>query len=76
LKKNRTITALLRPKQGGSTWMIGDEPLVDYNFIRIFKFENSPLEVLDEAVGWAESLVRERIERYREHYPWYRKYSF
>ena len=56
--------------------MIGDEPLVDYNFIRIFKFENSPLEVLDEAVGWAESLVRERIERYREHYPWYRKYSF
>lgn len=76
LKKNRTITALLRPKQGGSTWMIGDEPLVDYNFIRIFKFENSPLEVLDEVVRWAESLVRERIERYREHYPWYRKYSF
>jgi len=72
LKHNRTITALLRSRQGGSTWMIGDEPLADYNFIRVFEFEKSPLEVIGEAVRWSESLVKERIKQYKKYYPWYK----
>ncbi len=74
LKDNRTITALLRPKQGGSTWMIGDEHLVDYNFIRVFEFEDSPLEVLDEAIKWAETFAMKRAEQYEKYYPWYKKF--
>lgn len=70
LKEQRTILALLRPKGKRSTYMIGDEHLVDYRYINLFEFENSPLEVLDLAINWAENLVKERVKQYGEYYPW------
>lgn len=75
LKENRVILALLRPKDKGSTYMIGNENLVDIQYIRIFKFEKSPLEVIDSAVGWAEKIVIKRIEEYKKAYPWRRNGS-
>jgi len=54
--------------------MIGDEHLVDYNFIRVFEFEDSPLEVLDEAIKWAETFAMKRAEQYEKYYPWYKKF--
>jgi len=70
LKEQRSILAFLRPLGSGSTFMIGDAALVDINYIRIFEFESSPIEVLDEAIDWAESLARVRSETYNKAYPW------
>lgn len=73
LKEQRTILALLRPKGKGSSYMIGDEHLVDFNYINLFEFEKSPLEVIDDAIDWAEKLVKERMEKYGKTYPWRKK---
>jgi hypothetical protein len=70
LKENRVILILLRPKDKPSTYMIGDESLVDINYIRIFEFRKSPLEVIDAAIKWAEELVKKRIKKYEKVYPW------
>jgi hypothetical protein len=70
LKDGRVVLALLRQKGEFSTRMIGDEPLVDMNYIRIFEFETSPLEVIDEAIAWAEEVVKKRINAYGKLYPW------
>jgi len=69
-KDGRVVLALLRQKGKSSTSMIGDEPLVDINYIRIFEFEASPLEVVDDAIAWAEELVKKRIDAYGKLYPW------
>ena len=73
LKNQRTILALLRPKGKGSTYMIGDEHLTDFRYIKLFEFEKSPLEIIDAAIEWAENLVGERIKNYEVAYPWRRK---
>ena len=71
LKDERTIIALLRPAGShGSSFMIGDEGLVDLNHIEIFRFEQSPLETLDKAIEWAESIAKARTEAYESEYPW------
>ncbi len=73
LKEQRTILALLRPKRKGSTYMIGDEHLVDFNYINLFEFEKSPLEVIDVAIDWAENFVKKRMKAYGKAYPWRKK---
>jgi hypothetical protein len=62
LKNSVTVLALLRPKSGGSTSMIEDES-VNFPFIKVFKFEKTPLEVIDATVTWAESFIRKRSLR-------------
>ena len=73
LKEQRTILAFLRPRGKGSTYMIGDEHLTDFRYIKLFEFEKSPIEVIDTAIDWAEELVRERMKKYEAAYPWRRK---
>jgi len=73
LKDQRTILALLRPKGKGSTYMIGDECLADFNYINLFEFEKSPLEVIDAAIDWVEKFVKKRVESYETFYPWRKK---
>jgi hypothetical protein len=68
IKQNRTVTALLRPKKSGSTWMIGEEPLVDYNYIKAFPFKNAPTEKITKAVSWAEGVLEDRMKAYDDFY--------
>ena len=70
VKEQRTILALFRPDSGGSTWMFGEEPLVDYEFINTFEFQNHPEERLDDAIRWAERIAEERVDVYSELYEW------
>jgi hypothetical protein len=70
LRGQRTILALLRPRGSGSTYMIGDDSLVDVNFIKLFEFEKTPLEVISPVIEWAEGLVRGRAAAYDANYPW------
>jgi hypothetical protein len=69
LKNEGVILALLREKGKRSTFMIGDEP-IDYNYIRKFEFDKSPLNILDEVIEWAEKKNIDRIEYYKTAYPW------
>jgi hypothetical protein len=70
LREQRSILAVLRPRGSGSTYMIGDDHLVDVNFINVCEFEETPLNVLDEVIEWAEGIAAERVEAYRGAYPW------
>jgi hypothetical protein len=60
LKSQEKVVAVLRPQSGGSTSMMGHESLVNRNDIEFFEFDTTPLEVVDEAVTWAESIVNKR----------------
>ncbi|MCL0064619.1 hypothetical protein M1N84_01800 [Dehalococcoidia bacterium] len=73
LRGQRSILAVLRPFQSASTHMIGDDTLVDINFIRIFEFEQTPLTVLDDVIAWAEEIARTRSKAYDKTYPWRRE---
>lgn len=73
VREQRSILAVLRPVRSGSTWMIGDDPWVDVNFIRIFEFEQTPVSALDNAIGWAEQIALTRSGTYDTAYPWRRK---
>lgn len=68
LRESRSIIALLRPSTGGSTSMIGNDSLVDVNFIKVFEFTSSPLQVLAEASQWAESVYQARVRAYENMY--------
>lgn len=68
--RQREVLARLVPEGGGSTYMIGGVEDVDANHIRAFEFENAPLERLDEAVEWAETVLERRRAAYQERYPW------
>lgn len=68
LKQQDTIIALLRPKGIGSTYMIGENP--DSSCIKEFVFEESPTEVLDDAIVWAEGIAKRRTEFYNKKYHW------
>ena len=70
LREQRAILALFRPKGLGSSFMMGDEDLVDYNFIKVFEFEETPLEVMETAIGWAETFAAKRASAYDAAYPW------
>ena len=69
-KTNRVILALLRQKGKGSTWMIGDAPLVDVNYIKSFEYSERNLHgVLFEASQWAESFSKKRADAYKDYFP-------
>lgn len=61
LKSTRVVLILLRPEAGGSTTMIEDDS-IDFPFIKMFRFEKSPLEVVDNALIWAEEFIEERTK--------------
>jgi hypothetical protein len=73
LREQRSILVVLRPVKSGSTYMIGDDALVDVNHIRIFSFDRTPLDMLDEAIEWAEKTAQERAKAYDAAYPWRHK---
>lgn len=65
LKQQRSLLAFLRPRGYGSTYMIGDDELVDLNYIKNLNFNHSPLEVLDDLIAWAEGMLKkQRISLY------------
>ena len=69
-KTNRVLLILLRRAGHGSTWMIGDAGLVDFNFIRTFEFSEANLhEVLVEATRWAEDFLSRRALAYKDYFP-------
>lgn len=70
LRGQRSILAILRPLGSRSTYMIGDDQLVDVNFIRVFEFDQTPLSVLADAIDWAEKIALERARAYDKAYPW------
>ena len=70
LKSQRSILALLRPRGRGSTFMIGDDPIVDTNHIAVFEFDHTPLAKVDEAIEWAEAIAKTREDGYGAAYPW------
>jgi hypothetical protein len=70
LKQQRCILGLLRPEGSGSTRMIGDDNLVDVNFIRTFEFKHTPLEIIDSVINWAENIASNRQKAYNDEYPW------
>jgi hypothetical protein len=73
LREQRSILALLRQKGTGSSYMVGDDPLVDQNFVKLFEFGASPLELLPDVAEWAENVASARERAYGEAYPWRRK---
>jgi len=62
LKSSRVVLALLRPKGEKSTAMIEDNTL-DFPFIKTFEFSDSPFEVIDAAIKWAEEFVKKRMKK-------------
>lgn len=71
-KRQRNVLARLIPEDSSSqsTYMIGGAEDVDLNHIRAFEFEDRPQERLDDAIEWAERIVKERCEAYQDRYPW------
>lgn len=70
-KELRVITAVLRRRGHGSTWMTSDAGLVDLNFIKIFEYDDSSLQSqIVQAVGWAEAFREKRRTAYDARYPW------
>ena len=60
---------LLRQKGKGSTWMIGDAPLVDVNYIKSFEYTERTLhDVLIEASRWAEDFKKKRADIYKQYF--------
>lgn len=70
VKSERKPLVLLRPEDDGSTWMIGDDEIIDLNYIKTFEFTGSPLGKTEEGIQWAENLLKERGKAYPEFYPW------
>ncbi len=68
LRSIGVTTAILRPDEVGASFMMSMEP-EEVNFMKVFEFDVSPLEVLADAIEWAEESVETDTERYRE-YPW------
>jgi hypothetical protein len=75
LKGERAVLAFMRPKGKGSTYMIGDDSIVEVNHIQVFEFEDSPLQMLDTVIGWAEVFIKKKIEALKDAYPWRKQYE-
>jgi hypothetical protein len=70
LGTERVVLAFLRLKGKGSTYMIGDDSLVERNNIKLFEYESSPLQSLDDAIVWAEEFIGKKIIALKDAYPW------
>ena len=71
LKDERVALAFLRQKGKGSTYMIGDDS-IERNNVKLFEFENSPLQPLDKAIAWAEEFIGKKKAFLKDAYPWRR----
>ncbi len=71
-KAHDNVLALLVPadSQRQSTHVIGGHEETDADHVREFTFDEHPVDVLDDVVGWAEAVVDERRQTYRERFPW------
>jgi hypothetical protein len=68
LKNEETIIAILRPTRYQSTSMMEFNPKTD--LIKIFEFKHTPLEIMNDAVIWAEKLTDENVANYKMKYWW------
>ena len=71
LQEVKAILAHLRPKGTISTFMIGRSPTARPFSPRTFEFDNSPLDILEEVITWAENELKENVKE-SEYYPWKR----
>jgi carbamoyl-phosphate synthase large subunit len=73
-KAHSNVLAYLVPEDSErqTTHMIGGHSDDNIDHIRKFEFEDDPAEVLDDAVGWAESVVDTRRQSTRDRLPWSR----
>jgi hypothetical protein len=67
LKNQDTIIVILREKNNQSTFMMEKNP--QNNLIKIFEYNNSPLETLYETVKWAEDIAKFNEDYYNKTYP-------
>lgn len=69
LREQESILAILRPENSGSTFMMG--PDIERDRRRsVYHYQSTPLEVIQEAVDWAEQLIEDESEEFSEYYPW------
>ena len=40
--------------------MVRDDPIADVDYVEMFEFQSSPLEIVDAAVTWVEKVVQKR----------------
>lgn len=67
---NRIITAMIRQRGKGSSWMTTDSD-VDYAFMYEIEYESNSLSIaVRDAVTWAENKIKDRIQSYNKKYPW------
>lgn len=69
LKDEEILLAVLRKKGSGSTRMIGHEEFSS-KYIRVFEFEDSPVQVIDDVITWVESEIEEFEDYYSDLYDW------
>ncbi len=64
------ITAMIRQRGKGSSWMTTDSD-VDYAFMNEIEYESNSLPIaVRDAVTWAENKIKDRIQSYNKKYPW------
>lgn len=68
-EKHNVILARLYPESGGSSWMIRDDEVRDIPHLEPFEYQGSPLDVLDDAIEWAEETYDDLSGSYQS-YPW------
>jgi len=68
LATNRVVTAIIQKSETGASWIQADYPC-DFNFIKSFEYSESPMDCLNEVVGWARALIMERIGFLNRLYP-------
>lgn len=69
IKDVRAILALIKQKGKGSTRMITDERISDFDYIKMFEFENSPrilMKYIDNAITWADQQFTRRSKSKRK----------
>jgi hypothetical protein len=75
LRNQRSVLGICRPEEEPpSTFMIGDEPLADINFFRLFPIPeaNSATILMPDVARWAEEFLAQREAQYSQAYPWRR----
>ena len=64
------VTAVLRSRQEGSTWM-QDDIAARHTFMNVFEYAEGDLEsTISSALSWGESKVLELAATYDSRYPW------
>ena len=70
LATNRIVTAMLRQRGKGSSWMVADYDL-DFNFMKEFEYAPDALEdAVRKACDWANAMVDERRKKLDARYLW------